>query len=583
MGPSGSGKSTFLDCITGRRVKGRDGEIYINGIQFESQRKWYLKRSGYLLQLATQYYEELTVRDNLLLAALMSLPKSLSEKERFERVERVIEEVQLTKVKDVVVGGSVRSALSGGQKRRLAVAVQLLRLPEVLFLDEPTSGLDSASSLHLLERIRCLAHNGRLVVLTIHQPSLEIFHLFDRLLLLCQGQVAYFGSPFEALPFFTQACEMVNIPVNDENRKNPADSLMDLLGSERHRKAILHHYKETFEQEAVKNAINEYKRESSNRESDEGSHGGNDSGLINRFIALETRACLRTSGLQTLYLPMIFSVFTMVIGLAYLQADSLLLIMAAFSVFSFSSSIFVFPPVYNYLSKALEVHDLERHHGIGRAIELLIQTFLHYVAISAIPLTICSIILYLMIMPSSALSSGRMFSVALFTLALNQTWTSIAIMLVCVFPVYAHKISPLVSCVSGFAGGFFIPPSRMKVYFEWLMYINPSYYGYTGLLRTVLPSVKTECHRQSEIECFTHTGEYWIEDFGIQNVKPHVSLLILLVLTTVFLFIAWIRIKSKYWERTVTLEVIENILYGIIYRVRKRYVKNTALCPIKIQ
>jgi formate hydrogenlyase subunit 3/multisubunit Na+/H+ antiporter MnhD subunit len=123
----------------------------------------------------------------------------------------------------------------------------------------------------------------------------------------------------------------------------------------------------------------------------------------------------------------------------------------------------------------------------------------------------------------------------------------------------------------------------MKVYFEWLMYINPSYYGYTGLLRTVLPSVKTECHRQSEIECFTHTGEYWIEDFGIQNVKPHVSLLILLVLTTVFLFIAWIRIKSKYWERTVTLEVIENILYGIIYRVRKRYVKNTALCPIKIQ
>jgi ABC-type multidrug transport system ATPase subunit len=533
MGPSGSGKSTFLDCITGRRVKGRDGEIYINGIQFESQRKWYLKRSGYLLQLATQYYEELTVRDNLLLAALMSLPKSLSEKERFERVERVIEEVQLTKVKDVVVGGSVRSALSGGQKRRLAVAVQLLRLPEVLFLDEPTSGLDSASSLHLLERIRCLAHNGRLVVLTIHQPSLEIFHLFDRLLLLCQGQVAYFGSPFEALPFFTQACEMVNIPVNDENRKNPADSLMDLLGSERHRKAILHHYKETFEQEAVKNAINEYKRESSNRESDEGSHGGNDSGLINRFIALETRACLRTSGLQTLYLPMIFSVFTMVIGLAYLQADSLLLIMAAFSVFSFSSSIFVFPPVYNYLSKALEVHDLERHHGIGRAIELLIQTFLHYVAISAIPLTICSIILYLMIMPSSALSSGRMFSVALFTLALNQTWTSIAIMLVCVFPVYAHKISPLVSCVSGFAGGFFIPPSRMKVYFEWLMYINPSYYGYTGLLRTVLPSVKTECHRQSEIECFTHTGEYWIEDFGIQNVKPHVSLLVSRILQTI--------------------------------------------------
>lgn len=76
------------------------------------------------------------------------------------------------------------------QKRRLAVAIQLLSMPKVIFLDEPTSGLDATSSMELLQHLRCVAASGRLVVLTIHQPRLEIFHMFDRILLLCQGEVS---------------------------------------------------------------------------------------------------------------------------------------------------------------------------------------------------------------------------------------------------------------------------------------------------------------------------------------------------------------------------------------------------------
>jgi ABC-type multidrug transport system ATPase subunit len=89
--------------------------VLINGIPFEHLRKWYVKHSGYVLQLAVPYYEELTVRQNLLLAALMRLPKSMSPEMRFERVERIIQQIGLTIVEDTVVGGSTGPGLSGGQ------------------------------------------------------------------------------------------------------------------------------------------------------------------------------------------------------------------------------------------------------------------------------------------------------------------------------------------------------------------------------------------------------------------------------------------------------------------------------------
>lgn len=90
---------------------------------------------------------------------------------------------------NVKVGGSTGAGLSGGQKRRLCVAIQLLSMPSLIFLDEPTSGLDSASSLELLSHLYRVASSNRTVILTIHQPRLEIFHMFDKILLLCQGQV----------------------------------------------------------------------------------------------------------------------------------------------------------------------------------------------------------------------------------------------------------------------------------------------------------------------------------------------------------------------------------------------------------
>ncbi len=90
---------------------------------------------------------------------------------------------------DIKVGGATSHGLSGGQKRRLCVAIQLMSMPSLIFLDEPTTGLDASSSLELIRYLHNVASSNRAVVLTIHQPRLEIYHMFHKILLLCSGQV----------------------------------------------------------------------------------------------------------------------------------------------------------------------------------------------------------------------------------------------------------------------------------------------------------------------------------------------------------------------------------------------------------
>ncbi|PFX30555.1 Protein notum-like [Stylophora pistillata] len=149
----------------------KEGAVFINGVprSLGNVHKWYARKIGYVLQLAVPYYEELTVRQNLLFAAHMRLPKSMSNAKKFERVEQILAEIGLTSLADTVVG------------------------------------LDASSSLELLNHLNLVAESGRLVILTIHQPRLEIFHLFHKIIFMYDGQVAYYGEPTLAPTLFLKA------------------------------------------------------------------------------------------------------------------------------------------------------------------------------------------------------------------------------------------------------------------------------------------------------------------------------------------------------------------------------------------
>ncbi|WOL08728.1 ABC transporter G family member 11-like [Canna indica] len=191
MGPSGCGKSTLLDALAGRLGSSvtQKGEILING----KKQKLAFGASAYVTQ-DDVLMTTLTVREAVYYSAELQLPGSMPWQKKKERADATIREMGLEGAKDTRIGGWAFKGISGGQRRRVSICVELLTRPQLLFLDEPTSGLDSAASFHVMNRIARLARREMMtVVAAVHQPSSEVFELFHGLCLLAYGKTVFFG------------------------------------------------------------------------------------------------------------------------------------------------------------------------------------------------------------------------------------------------------------------------------------------------------------------------------------------------------------------------------------------------------
>nr|APP91582.1 ABC transporter G family member 11.4 [Vitis vinifera] len=201
MGPSGCGKSTLLDALAGRLGSNisQSGMVLVNG----HQQTLAYGTSAYVTQDDT-LITTLTVGEAVCYSALLQLPDSMSKSEKKERADMTIREMGLQDAVNTRIGGWGVKGISGGQKRRVSICIEILTHPKLLFLDEPTSGLDSAASYYVMSRITGLdRQHGRTIITSIHQPSCEVFALFDNLCLLSSGRTVYFGPAHAADEFFS--------------------------------------------------------------------------------------------------------------------------------------------------------------------------------------------------------------------------------------------------------------------------------------------------------------------------------------------------------------------------------------------
>eukprot|EP00249_Psilotum_nudum_P028883 c38867_g1_i1 orf=180-2312(-) len=223
MGPSGSGKSTLLDALAGRLALNtiQTGEVLVNG----RRRKLSYGSAAYVTQ-EDMLIGTLTVRETVRYSAHLRLPDKMPSSEKDTIVESTILEMGLQDCADTPIGNWHLRGVSGGEKRRVSIALEILMRPRLLFLDEPTSGLDSASAFFVTQTLRNLARDGRTVIFSIHQPSSEVFALFDNLFLLSGGRTIYFGAAANAHEFFAQA----GFPC--PSRRNPADHFLRCINSD---------------------------------------------------------------------------------------------------------------------------------------------------------------------------------------------------------------------------------------------------------------------------------------------------------------------------------------------------------------
>jgi ABC-type multidrug transport system ATPase subunit/ABC-type multidrug transport system permease subunit len=190
-----------LDVLADRKLNGMwSGEIYING---HPRMDDFRLRTAYVLQ-DDVLISTLTVAETLFYSC-WSRVRSLTTKEQIQdRVDTLLKMMNITHIRDSIVGDAMRKGISGGQLKRLCIANELVALPDVIFLDEPTSGLDSSIALEVMTAVKNIVGPTKLCISTIHQPSPEVFELFDKLVLMCNGRLVYYGDTKESVHYFTR-------------------------------------------------------------------------------------------------------------------------------------------------------------------------------------------------------------------------------------------------------------------------------------------------------------------------------------------------------------------------------------------
>lgn len=226
MGPSGGGKTTFLNFLASRLPRtskfSRNGHIFLNGDQ-EVSPKQISKISAYVTQQDNLLIPYLTVRETLFFQARLRLPEKEHE-DIPSYIAHLMRQTGLTDCADTPVGSATVKGISGGEKRRVSIAIQLLSRPKILFLDEPTSGLDIATSASIMLLLRDLSRTGTTVISTIHQPNQETFSQFDTLTLLARGGLVIYDGDISKISSYLNVLGHSCPP-----RVNMADFVLDLV------------------------------------------------------------------------------------------------------------------------------------------------------------------------------------------------------------------------------------------------------------------------------------------------------------------------------------------------------------------
>eukprot|EP00118_Oscarella_pearsei_P013876 m.114964 g.114964 ORF g.114964 m.114964 type:complete len:670 (+) comp37527_c0_seq1:84-2093(+) len=238
MGPSGAGKTTLLNILAGRLKKSysQKGTVYFDSHPLNKRLR---RRISYVLQ-SDVFFSFLTLKRSLTYSALLRLPTSMTKKEKLTMVDHAIEALRIKHCEQTIFGNAFVTGMSGGEKKRASIAAELLTDPAIMMLDEPTSGLDSSSARSLLQTLKHLAkEEQKTLIASIHQPNTQCYNEFDKVLLLCEGEIAYIGPTNAVMEYFSS----IGYPC--KGNYNPADYIIELVSeSEKQRKRIVELFKE---------------------------------------------------------------------------------------------------------------------------------------------------------------------------------------------------------------------------------------------------------------------------------------------------------------------------------------------------
>ncbi|CAG0879460.1 unnamed protein product, partial [Darwinula stevensoni] len=533
MGASGAGKSTLMNVMTSRNL-GKlkvSGKLMVNG---KAIKRSALAGISAYIQQENNFIGTLTVREHLRFQAVLRMGKDVKKQKRMERVEEVILDLGLSNCSDMMIGipGRVKG-ISGGELKRLSIASevcillfrfrvnfykdlpltvlnfkQILLDPPLLFWDEPTSGLDSYMAGQVVALMKSLAEKGKTVVSIIHQPSSEIFAMFDRILLLTEGRAAFMGLAKLALPFFQRMG--YECPLNF----NPADFYVHTLAiapgeEEEHRERvsrICDAFKESVERKVLEGEVGF----SGEVDDDESPNDPDEKGSemtfkykvswFAQFCAVFVRSWTVNRREPYVIKIRLFQslMVALLLGVVYLRQDyhtveGVMNINGAVFIFLIFASYQNALAMFNVFCEELPVFLREHQSGLYRTDVYFISKFIAEFPFSSIFPIIATSIAYFMIGLNESID--RFFYCILIMTIISNVSTSFGCMCSCMTKNINLAITIGTPMFIPFMlfGGFFLNNDSVPVYFLWLKYISWFYYGNEALMINQWKDLEIDC------------------------------------------------------------------------------------------
>ncbi|KAJ1767259.1 hypothetical protein IW140_005994 [Coemansia sp. RSA 1813] len=582
IGSSGAGKTTLLNALSGRIVGGHlTGEIIYRGTHRNAET---FKRDTSYVKQDDLMHPLLTVEETLTFASRLRLPNNhYSIHEKNKRVSSIIKQLRLGSVRGAQIG-SVKTArgISGGERKRVSIGTELLTDPRLLFLDEPTSGLDSNSSQQVVELVKTIARERNIAVLmTIHQPSARIFNTFDKIILLSQGHLVYFGPTSTAIEYFA------NIGYQCPVHENPADYFVDLMTLDYRNERVLAESKSR-----VSILVYNFIRYKAKRLYDGQNNVGSSLILGDKDVSETQISDIQPSSLplpqtESLHLSqnsrnswmheyktlvkrdwvnilrnrpylvsqLMQSLFTgLIVGFMffYLKHDSISVQNRMGILYTIALNA-TFPIIMPALQAFFEERDImlrERAAGVYRATAFYMSKITTFAPIALV----CGVIFTTGVYFISRLSFGasKFFTALGVFSCLNVV--SISFMLMIGSAVksmdVAFVVAPAIVIIELLFGGLIANPTTITAALKWVRWINPVYYTYAALVKNEFSGQTFSCAPGTQ--CYT-TGEQVIHVYGMDRFSILQDSLFLLLIAAVFNIVGYALLRWKSMPKYILL------------------------------